>query len=283
MAALSPLLSILIFVTGCPTALVAMPSFGSTAIGKALEVRQDEDKGVRMHGDIHEEVIADDISKKIVRKESFHAPSSITSPEQMNLKLEEHLKPGEAPCEPGALAEAMRLLKVKATNPHGAATIPDSGAADPDDPCTKLAKKLTPSVAFGHVIIKEPDGNVSQVPDKQEEEETYMEQLENTGILWKVTTSLFWLFILVVLCGIVVQNKGQKNKAKQVKKQREEEAIMALGATDKMEDIQTLIKEGASAGKIAMATKRNEELKKQAEAEKAAASASPSTGAPGAP
>jgi hypothetical protein len=299
------LFSVLIFVTGCPTFLVGMPSFATTAVGKALEVRQEDEKVAKKHSNGAEEVATEDMIKKMVRREgrdeeSIQMLSSVNNQEQMNTKLEELeeqikqnlkkvedkelLKHGGAPCTPGALAEAqMRMLKAQMllSNPHGAATLPDSGAEDPTDPCTKLAKKLTPAVAFGHVVIKEPDGNVSQVPDRIEKDDgTFVEHMENTGMLWKFTMALFWLMVIFTLCGICFQNKKQNSKANAEAKKRSDEALV-----EGKEDIEQLIKEGASAGKIALATKKNEELKKKEDAEKlrASAQARSSPAAPSAP
>merc|ERR1719158_187572 len=99
-------------------------------------------------------------------------------------------------CDPAMLAEAQQKL----SNPHSASTLPDAGGKNPDDPCTKLAKRLTPAIAYGHVVIKEPDGNVSQVPNEENAEQTIIERVKNNGILYNSLMSAFYLAVFCTLC-----------------------------------------------------------------------------------
>lgn len=127
----------------------------------------------------------------------------------------------EQPCDPSLVSAA----QLKAINPHSASTIPDK---DDENPCTKLAKRLTPSVVHGHVIIKEPDGNTSEVPSDEDDRETVVVETRSTkNILKTIFEGIVIFCVVCALCGIAAQRLSQESKAKSIRKKRDDEAAKA--------------------------------------------------------
>jgi len=124
--------------------------------------------------------------------------------------LTQNLEEGkqDTPCDPRAVA----AVQLKITNPKPASELPDGGV-EQDDPCSKLAKQLTPSIAYGHVVIKEPDGNTSQVPNENEDE-TWHEKIANNNILMMIFDGIFYLAVLGALGAIIMARISADKKAK---------------------------------------------------------------------
>lgn len=186
---------------------------------------------------------------KLVRRQAHAAGAARTV--AGNVALDED----DPPCNP---YELLALQADPKAGGHAAATL--SGKVGNDSPCAKLAKRITPTIAYKHVIIKEPDGNTSQVPDEEDDREMLM-TVARTNIVWYLVNSLFWCFTVCTLFGICYQRLSQDSKAKRIKKSREADREVDAHAAamddgeDAAERVEAMIKAGASAGAISAVQK----------------------------
>lgn len=149
-------------------------------------------------------------------------------------------------CDPSTVA----MLE----DPHKAGTIQDHGTAD-EGPCGKLKGRLTPAIAFGHVVIKEPDGNTSQVPDETGEEDSELVKLVNKSrkYLWAMAYSLLATCAVCTFLGIIGQRLAKNAEAQSIIKKREAEEFANLSfetEEDRQAYIREMVAQGASAGNI---------------------------------
>lgn len=171
----------------------------------------------------------------------------------MHWARQDNTKQGEdePPCDPKALAAYLEVMGSPEPGGQKAATLGNKAHKD-DSPCAKLAKSITPRLAHGHVIIKEPDGNTSQVPEQDETRESHVQKLAKNNLIWYMVNSIFWVFVLCSVVGICVQRSSQDSTAKRIKKEREAAANAEIGAdVDIAEHVEAMVKSGASAGAIA--------------------------------
>lgn len=158
----------------------------------------------------------------------------------------------QPPCDPKALAAYLQVMGSPEAGGHKAATLPGDEAHTDDSPCAKLAKKITPRLAHGHVIIKEPDGNTSQVPEQDETNESHVAKLAKNNLIWYLLNSIFWVFVVCAIVGICVQRRSQDSTANRMKKEREAAANAEIGEdVNIQEHVEAMVKAGASAGAIA--------------------------------
>jgi len=156
-------------------------------------------------------------------------------------------------CTPAMLEVYQSKVSKKSTNPHPAGTLPDSGSLSGDDPCAKLATRLTPELAYGHVVITEPDGNVSQVPGPDEEdpeEESIKDQAISKAkatykYYLKCMFYMFWVVLAAVLIVIIITRYSQDSQARRIQKDRDR--AIAEGAEDGGDAVAAAT--GGSAGK----------------------------------
>jgi len=169
------------------------------------------------------------------------APSSFeASAEMKNKELwEKEGKPGDC-----TLAALFKYRK-KLANPTGASTLGTSDVAgSDDDPCAKLAAKLTPQLVHGHMVVTDAHGKQVQVPAETDDEtvegkpnvSTTVDKL--TYVLWHV----FWVVCFCTLLAICGSRFQQESTAKQMREQelrlkredlvrkREQEAAGEAGA-----------------------------------------------------
>jgi len=262
---LSPL-AIIIFAADCNMALVALDSTGHVATiasGSKVGVEQQRRELDAAQTKATTQVIVDATAKKLVRREIKRNYASQPPVLVSDESSEYRLRPGEAPCDPGALAEAQRKLS-NVGHPTTAAVLPDSGGDGEDDACAKLAKQLSPTIARGHVIVKDVDGNVSQVPEAEEDTSYFANWQKSKDTHGTVVFAFEALGMGVCLFGVCAIGATRYSQGKQIKKLLEER--LASPELQEEVDIQALIAEGASAGKIAEATKKNEELRAKQQA-----------------
>lgn len=139
-------------------------------------------------------------------------------------------------------------------DPKQAGTIADHGTEDLG-PCGKLKSRLTPAIAYGHVVIKEPDGNISQVPDQIEEEQTELARLveKSRKYLWACAYSLLATCAVCTFFGIIGQRLAKNAEAAAIEKKKEAEEFANISfetEEDRQNYIREMIAQGASAGNI---------------------------------
>lgn len=186
----------------------------------------------------------------LVRREpDADTPSEAAAQEAASQGVDVVIADGKADiidCDPSTAA----MLE----DPAKAGTIKDHGTED-EGPCSKLKGRLTPAIAFGHVVIKEPDGNTSQVPDETGEEDSEIVKLVNKSrkYLWAMAYSLLATCAVCTFLGIIGQRIAKNAEAASVIKKREAEEFANLSfetEEDRQAYIREMVAQGASAGNI---------------------------------
>jgi len=169
----------------------------------------------------------------------------------------------DQPCTPAMLIEYHEKQKVKqdpttsestassaseSTDTKGAAAaaaeskLASKGSGDEDTACAQLAAKITPALAYGHVIITEPDGNISQVPGEVKDDS--VEAVAKEAVSSTVDTIVFvlwmsfWVLAFCILLFILGSRWSQEQQVKKLKRNKERgvvEGVTGNGAAPKAE------------------------------------------------
>jgi hypothetical protein len=184
--------------------------------------------------------------------------STLTTPTDLQVKAMTAVREGCSHRRAAAILAEMG-------NPSAAATLPDHGNGDIDDPCAELQKKTTAAILAHHIVTKDPrTGETVQIPvddPMKSKEEVHGDQdLDERASFWwwwSLVVSVVMCLASCVLCGICATRFQAEKKAKKfIKKRKEEEFKQEYDeAVQRIEKIrQSAVPGAAASGARASAT-----------------------------